>query len=452
MAMALTRRELIRNSAYAGVGVAVLGRLGSVFGGSPAYAATSELVAGYGPLLPDPAGRLDLPRGFSYQIVTQTGDRLKGAPGLVPGSHDGSATFAAARDQTFLVQNHEQDEGSDVPVVAPSGFVYDPGAEGGTTTMLVDPSGTVVQQYVSLGGTNSNCAGGRTPWGTWLTCEETDQRAEGRYTKDHGFVFEVSPREPNRNRDPFPLTALGRFEHEAVCVDPNRGCLYLTEDASEPNGLFYRFSPKRLPSTVHSLRAGGLLEAMHVPGLPDLSMATEIGATHRVRWKAVPDPLAAVTPTRMQLDPITRSRKLEGTWWGNGRVYFVCSYARRDDGSAKEHDGQVWTYDPVHERIRLEVLFAVNRNPGSDKPDGPDNTSVSPYGGLLLAEDGEGVQHLLGVTPDSETFLLARNTLNDSEFTGPVFSPDAKTLFVNVQDPGIVYAIRGPWRRAGGLA
>ncbi len=247
-------------------------------------------------------------------------------------------------------------------------------------------------------------------------------------------------------------TALGRFEHEAVCVDPHRGCLYLTEDASEPNGLFYRFSPRRLPSTVHSLRAGGLLEAMYARDLPDLSMATEIGSSYRVRWKAVPDPLAAVTPTRMQLDPITRSRKLEGTWWGNGRVYFVCSYARRDDGSAKEHDGQVWTYDPARERIRLEVLFAVNTDPSSDRPDGPDNISVSPYGGLLLAEDGEGVQHLLGVTPDSATFLLARNTLNDSEFTGPVFSPDAKTLFVNVQDPGIVYAIRGPWRRAGGLA
>jgi secreted PhoX family phosphatase len=95
--MGLTRRELVRNSAYAGLGVAVLGRLETVFGSSPAYAATSELAAGYGPLVPDPAGQLDLPRGFSYRVVTQTGEPLKGGGGLVPGSHDGSAAFAAAR-------------------------------------------------------------------------------------------------------------------------------------------------------------------------------------------------------------------------------------------------------------------------------------------------------------------------------------------------------------------
>jgi secreted PhoX family phosphatase len=297
-----------------------------------------------------------------------------------------------------------------------------------------------------------------------------DRAEEERHLqKDHGFVFEVSADDPDANVDPVPLTALGRFAHEAVVVDPQRGHLYLTEDAGNPNGLFFRFTPNQLPGGLGSLRSGGLLEAMLVPALPDLSAATEIGSRFPVQWKAVPDPLAATTSVRKQFDytsggspvggpggAITRSRKLEGMWWGDGVAYFVASFARFSDGSVAQHDGQVWSYDPATQEIELRVRFGVNPDLGSDIPDGPDNITVSPFGGLILAEDGSGAQLLQFVDERGRTTAFARNRINVgtagdpeyAEFTGPNFSPDGKTLFVCVQDPGVVFAIRGPWNRA----
>ena len=147
---------------------------------------------------------------------------------------------------------------------------------------------------------------------------------------------------------------------------------------------------------------------------------------------------------------VTRSRKLEGAWWGDDGAYFVASFARRSDGSVNEHDGQVWFYDPEEETVTLKTIFGVNPNPEVDAEnyDGPDNITVSPYGGVILAEDGNGVQHLVGVTDAGKSFTLARNDANDIEFTGPVFSPDGKILFANVQSsPGRVFAITGPWGR-----
>jgi secreted PhoX family phosphatase len=189
--------------------------------------------------------------------------------------------------------------------------------------------------------------------------------------------------------------------------------------------------------------------------VPDLSLATEPGTRYKVRWKDVPDRDAVTTSVRKQFtdDQVTRSRKLEGAWWGDGGAYFVASFARADDGSAKEHDGQVWFYDPRSETVTLKTIFGVNPDPAADGKnfDGPDNITVSPYGGVILAEDGEGIQHLVGVSESGTAFPLARNDLNDSEFTGPAFSKDGKVLFANIQTPGHVFAITGPWgkRRRG---
>jgi secreted PhoX family phosphatase len=318
---------------------------------------------------------------------------------------------------------------------------------------------------VSLAGTWSNCAGGHTPWGTWLTCEETEQRANGTTaSKDHGWVFEVDPDRPANNVEPTPLTALGRFAHEAVAVDPARGHLYLTEDASGPNGLLYRFTPRNRRQRYGALRDGGLLEAALVEDLPDLSAATKIGGKHRVRWVPVPDPEAVELSVRKQFDhesagtsvpgtggPITRSRKLEGIYWRGGKAYVVASFARVSDGSVLEHDGQVWAYDPASGKIELVVRYAVNTDLDSDQPDGPDNIAVTPSGGLILAEDGGGLSHVLGVNKKGETFLIARNAVDDTEFTGPTFSPDGRTLFVNIQQPGTTFAITGPWDNPHGL-
>ncbi len=154
--------------------------------------------------------------------------------------------------------------------------------------------------------------------------------------------------------------------------------------------------------------------------------------------------------TQFADDQVTRSRKLEGQWWADGGAYFVASFARNDDGSINEHDGQVWFYDPATQTVTLKTIFGVNTDPDvdSDNYDGPDNITVSPYGGVILAEDGEGVQHLVGVTEEGKSYTMARNDQGDSEFTGPVFSPDGRTLFACIQSgPGRVFAITGPWGR-----
>jgi uncharacterized protein len=452
----IDRRGMLKGTAAAGLGALSTGLLGGIRLSLPAEASPNSGLGGHGgglgPLVPDPDGVLDLPRGFEYQIVSKAGDPLAGqTSGLTPGRPDGTAAFPGKWGRVHLVNNHEQGSSAPFPALAAADLTYDPGAVGGTTTLLLDRDDSLVSQYVSLAGTFNNCAGGAMPWGVWLTCEETEQKAGGAFTKDHGWVFEVSPYHPDANRRPEPLTALGRFAHEAVVADPVRGHLYLTEDASTPNGLLYRFTPRRRPNGLHTLRRGGLLEAMSVPGVPDLSVYSRLGTKLPVDWSVVPDPSAATVSTRKQFTDaqVTRSRKFEGAWWDDerGLAFIVCSYARLSDGSAAEHDGQVWSIDSRRQRIRLEVLFGVNPDLASDNPDGPDNITVSPFGGLILAEDGGGVQHLLGVSGSGRTYLLARNALNDSEFTGPTFSPDGTTLFANIQDPGIQLAIRGPWER-----
>ena len=148
-------------------------------------------------------------------------------------------------------------------------------------------------------------------------------------------------------------------------------------------------------------------------------------------------------PTRTQLagGDVTRARKLEGAWWGDGGCYVVSSYARQE--SPVPHDGQVWFLDPAAGTLTLRIAFGRRQG----EYDGPDNISVSPWGGLVVAEDGEGAQHLFGATASGATYPIAGQ--DGGEFTGPVFSADGAVLFANVQVPGTTYAITGPWRRTG---
>ncbi|POX65547.1 Tat pathway signal sequence domain protein, partial [Microbacterium sp. Ru50] len=244
-----------------------------------------------------------------------------------------------------------------------------------------------------------------------------------------------------------------------------RGHLYLTEDASGPNGLFYRWTPPhgfqhgrgKLRTLADDAGVLSAFKCFDSGGrfVDDLSRATEPGTVYGVDWVEVPDRDARTTSVRKQFKDgqVTRARKLEGMWWADGGVYVVSSFAREE--SPVQHDGQVWFYNPARRTLTLKVRFGVNPAPEKDGAfDGPDNISVSPYGGLIIAEDGEGVQHLFGATEDGRTYPVARNELNIgtaeepeySEFTGPVFSPDGKTLFANIQEPGIMLAITGPWR------
>lgn len=453
--MSATRRQVLSAASALGAGIAFTGALSEVFAGTAAAQGLGR--TGYGPLVPDPHGLLDLPKGFRYTVLSREGDRLRSGEGPVPSHHDGMAAFAGGAGRTHLVRNHENRATAQIPVPSVSGLTYDPAGKGGCTALTLDRHQRVLSERVAIAGTAVNCAGGRTPWGTWLTCEETEDRAgtDG-YTKDHGFVFEVHPTDPHRT-GAVPLTALGRFQHEAVAIDPRDGVLYETEDAfQKPFGLFYRFLPRRPLGGVGSLRAGGRLQAMRVPGVADLSAVRETGTRFDgIEWVDVPDPLAAVTPTRFQdYGPggITHAQKLEGCYWGGGSVYFVSSFARGADGSAADHYGQIWRYDPAHRRLTLAVVFGPDTDvqlPGES----PDNICLAPGGGLMVCEDGNGAQHVFGLTRRGEVYALARgrqNTGTDQkpewgEFAGVTFAPGGATMYVNCYTPGTTFAVTGPW-------
>ncbi|MFI2378940.1 alkaline phosphatase PhoX [Streptomyces sp. NPDC018964] len=481
--MSLTRRDFARTSAIAGAGVALTGSVAALASAPHALATADTESAddgareaaerhdgvGYGPLVADPDGLLALPAGFTYRVLTHAGRTRLETGEFTPADHDGTAAFPGPRGSTLLVNNHEMDgprEEAEFPVPLTEGLVYDPAAPGGCTIVEVRRDGGVAE-WVGIAGTANNCAGGSTPWGTWLTCEENSDRAgENGMTKDHGYVFEVDPADRRANRDPKPLKFFGRYDHEAVVIDVKRGHAYLTEDADEPNGLFYRWTPpegfRYGPGTLRTLADdAGVLQAPRCYDsggryVDDLSRATRTGTVYGVDWVDVPDRDARTVDVREQFaeGEVTRARKLEGMWWGDGGAYIVSSYAREE--SPVQHDGQVWFYDPGRRTLTLKVLLGVNRDPSGDGAfDGPDNITVSPYGGLIIAEDGEGAQHLFGATDSGRTYPIARNELNIgtedepefSEFTGVTFSPDGKTLYANIQEPGIMLAITGPWKR-----
>ncbi|MFZ4150656.1 alkaline phosphatase PhoX [Streptomyces pseudogriseolus] len=454
---ATTRRQMLARSGAVGAGIAFTGALSELFAGTSAAQNLGH--HGYGDLVPDPDGLLDLPKGFRYTVLSKEGDQLRSGEGPVPSNHDGMAAFAGRQGHVHLVRNHENRATGRVPVPVVDGLTYDPQGKGGCTALTLDRGGRVLSERVAIAGTAVNCAGGPTPWKTWLTCEETEDRAgTNGYTKDHGFIFEVDGADPRRT-GAVPLTAMGRFAHEAIAVDPHRGVVYETEDAFErPFGLFYRFLPKKPLGGTGSLRAGGTLQAMRVPGVPDLSTIQETGAHFDgIEWVDVPDPLAAETPIRHQdfgAKGITHAQKLEGCYWGGRSVYFVSSFARTSDGSAASHYGQVWRYDPDRRRLTLVIVFGPDTDiqmPGES----PDNICLAPSGGLMVCEDGWGAQHVFGVTRRGEVYPMARNRQNlgtdDApdwgEFAGVTFSPDGRTMYVNVYDPGTTFAVTGPWRR-----
>ncbi|MDX2692389.1 PhoX family protein [Streptomyces ipomoeae] len=467
----MTRRQALARTGALGAGIAFTGTLSELF----ANAATPQnglghsssgpdFTSGYGPLIPDPKGLLDLPKGFRYQVLSREGDRLRSGEGKVPSNHDGMAAFAGRPTdghgrRVHLVRNHENRHNARTPVPTVEGLVYDPMGKGGCTTLTLDAHGKVLSERVAISGTAVNCAGGPTSWGTWLTCEETEDKAgTNGYTKDHGFIFEVDPSDPHRS-GAVPLTAMGRFQHEAIAVDPKRGIVYETEDAFEkPFGLFYRFLPNKPKGGLGSLRAGGHLQAMRVPGVPDLSRIQDPGTRFDgIEWVDVPDPLATRTPIRHQdFGPkgITHAQKLEGCYWGGRCVYFVSSYARSEEGSAADHYGQIWRYDPDERHLTLVIVFGPDtdvRLPGES----PDNICLAPTGGLMVCEDGNGAQHVFGVTRGGEVYAMARNAQNIGtptepewgEFAGVTFSPDGNTMYVNCYTPGTTFAVTGPWRR-----
>lgn len=482
--MSTTRRSLLTGGAAAGVGLAVAGAVPALAEAKPAKPGTPgrrRAREPFPPLVDDPKGILALAEGFTYAIVTAAGETTLTTGEKTPSNHDGMMALGGKRGRYTLIQNHEIEPGEGIPVPLVEGTVYDPGApSGGCTVITTDAGGANFGEFVAISGTSTNCAGGPTPWGTWLTCEETvndageewegEDGSTGVYEKDHGYVFEVWA---DGSADPRPIKAFGRYDHEALAIDKTLTQVFLSEDADEPNGLFYRWTAPagvRLgPGVLTSLADdAGTLAAMQIilpdgSVLPDVAYLTsaQMGQPFPVTWKTVPERDAQTTPCREQFadGEVTRGRKFEGVWGTDEGVYVVNSFAWEPGdmpADATPHDGMVWFYDYAAETIQLVTYFPHQTQSEDDAPaprfgdltfDGPDNVTVTPWGSLVLAEDGTGASHVLGAFPGGPAYAIARNDLNDSEFCGPCFSPDGKVLFVNMQDPGYTLAITGPWER-----
>ncbi|MBG85107.1 MAG: phosphatase [Phycisphaerae bacterium] len=434
-------------------------------------------IPGYGPLIPDPNSIIDLPAGFEYQVLSKAGEQMNDGF-LVPGKHDGMAAFPGPDGMTILIRNHEISPGhrcigpfdgsNDAIARVDPSLIYDIGStvdgnpspsRGGCTRLLYDTrqgkeAGKLIHQELALVGTEHNCAGGPTPHSTWLSCEESivGPAPEKPWTKPHGYVFEVPTKIGSGLVKPQPIIAMGRMNHEAVAVDPQTGIVYMTEDRND--GCLYRFLPKVRGRYLE----GGSLQALAISGLSGNDLRNwespqpfAVGTSRQVQWIPVEDVDSSNDSLRSQAAGKGAAifARGEGMWMGDGELYFACT-----TGGANQR-GQIWRYrpaDPLVEGTPMENIAPRGQLTLLAEPNDAavvehaDNLTVSPWGDLIVCEDGSEDQFLLGVTPKGSFYKFGRNAMNRSEFAGATFSPDASTLFVNIQNPGLTLAIRGPWR------
>jgi len=374
----------------------MMGGLGLCFSGKWLSAATqtsSLIEAAKDGLMPPDDNGVRLPPGFSSRIVARSGQSI--ADYAWHAAPDGGATFATQDGGWIYVSNSELDD-----------------QQGGVGALRFDSQGDIVDAYSILTGTTRNCAGGHTPWQTWLSCEEFDR----------GQVWECDPfnRHPPRLRP-----ALGTFSHEAVAFDAQRNQLYLTED--KPDGCFYRYTAHQRDAIGNPDLDNGILEVAEVVD----------GRIGQVVWHPLPDPQAVNTPTRRQISNSTPFNGGEGIWLHDGIIYFTT-----------KGDDRIWSYNTHSNQLSIFYNAAFYVFPTLT---GVDNITANAAGDLLVAEDGGNMQIVI-VTRDTIRPLLQIVNQDRSEITGPAFSPDGKRLYFSSQrgisgkhESGITYEITGPF-------
>ena len=376
----MDRRTFLRSSMVATVGAGTL---------TSTRMASAKVVDGaepgdgpYGSLEgvePDENG-LVLPEGFTSRIIAVSGDPVGDTDyewHLFP---DGAATFDDGEGGWYYVCNSE---------------VFNwltPGTQlGGVSAIHFDADGEILDAYRILEGSHSNCAGGITPWDTWLSCEEA-------YIGS-GLVWECDPTGEN---EAVAHPAMGNWAHEAAAVDPVDEMVYLTEDNAE--GLLYRYTPDAYPDL-----SAGTLEAM---------LVAEDGS---VTWAAVPDPSAAETPTREQVPGAFLTPGGEGIWYHDGSIWYTT-----------KTDNRVHAVD-----LRAQQYTLIWDGTGDRQPlTGVDNITVEEGSGdLFVAEDGGNMEVVI-ITPEGEVAPFCRipdPVEENSEITGPCFNPNRNRLYFSSQ-------------------
>jgi secreted PhoX family phosphatase len=355
---------------------------GSSVPGTAAGGTSTTMPKGYGPLGAPDANGVRLPEGFTSRIIATSGQPVAGTDYVWHDNPDGGACFAVDGGGWVYVSNSE------------SG----PAQGGGVSMVRFAKDGTVVEARRILANTARNCAGGATPWGTWLSCEEIPQ----------GKVFECYPLD---RRDAEARPALGVFNHEAVAVDPDGKALYLTED--QPDGGLYRFRPTAYPDL-----SAGTLDVL----------TEEAGA---LAWVPVPDPSAVSTETRKQVPAMKIFNGGEGICFHDGSLFFTT-----------KGDNRVWQYEPATNKLSVFYDAATSATPVLT---GVDNITAAGNGDLFVAEDGGDMQVVQLFDATAAAVAQVENAPG-SEITGPAFNPDGTRLYFSSQrSPGVTYEVSGPW-------
>ncbi len=455
--------------------------------------ATTLVDSPYGPIAPvndlsTGLPLLQLPPGFTYKSFGWRGDIMTDGK-AAPGGHDGMGVVVSRKvgrsTELVLVRNHEIGSSNAANFINASG-VYDGGNVsavsankfGGGTTNLLFRDGAWVSVTPSLGGTATNCAGGCTPWGTWLTCEEVGSDAISASGKKHGYVFEVSAN-PGQTTG-LPIIGMGRFAHEAAAVDPVTGIVYETEDSSGKSG-FYRFVPDVTTGAFGSLAMGGLLQMARIKGVVNANLGTAaVNDTYELEWVNIANPDQnrgnATGPTGLAITSAAgpfvqgwtqgalRMNRGEGIWYAQGKMYVM------DTSGGAVSRGTIWELD-----LATQVLRCIYSSPSQLVGNMGDNLTVSPRNTILICEDASspandsfGIgQRLMGLTGQGDAYIFSKNNIilstaqlqaagklsslagdhRSNEFAGACFDPTGRYLFVNIQTPGVTFAITGPWAR-----
>ncbi len=462
--MGMNRREFLERSGCIALGFLAV-QSGLVGMGLNSIFPNGQEEFGYGPLRKDRKKVLDLPKGFSYKVISKGGDKMDDGF-YVPYLHDGMGAFPGPDGLTIILRNHEYRFGNPDWVGPFKGkkklwenldkdLIYDTYPEGkpllgSVTTLVYDTKKKkLISQHLSLIGTLNNCSGGPTPWGTWITCEETCENSGDVCLRNHGYAFEVPVSVNPGITKPVPLKAMGRFTREGVAVDPKTNIIFQTEDKTD--SLFYRF----IPNNPEGLTEGGKLQCLAVVGKPQLDMRNwkvqriPPGEVFDVYWIDLENPDADEDDLRLRgyAKGAARFGSEEGVFYHDGAVYFVCTNGGTD---AK---GQIWRYFPSSYEGKPQEKDSPGRlelfvEPNDPKIlDHPDQMTVAPWGDVFVCEDGNDDQYLVGITQQRQFYKFARNALDDSELAGVCFSPDETTMFVNNLKSGMTFAITGPWTK-----